>query len=249
MQNYRNKDATHQDHVIAKAFKKQLLITRPVAELCHGYIPVWAKRSHKSVIDHFEYTHKDGFVIPRAGGVSFRSILNRIRRTKTFEKFELRDQGGNIISKPIAELSEGDLIRSLKSLSLVLYADEDEKKWIHFGPAGEANIILLAEQLQEAGRLGKIPLRKLLFKFCSHISRTGEIDWDLDKQLINEHRLSKTEVDRFVDASQELRTELKKCGKDKEAKSLLKAAMEKRIKDFCEQVDKGAKRAVIFQNH
>lgn len=242
--NYRNKDASHQDHLLVKAFKIQLLKTKPEAEFCHGYIPIWIKRSASDTIREFEYVHRDGFILPRAGARSLRSILNKIRTSKPIPSYEYKGREGKV-TKPITDLTEADLVRSLKKLSLVLYSAEDEKKWIHFGQNGEADIILLAEQLKAGGRLGKIPLRKLLFKFCSHISRTGEIDWDLDKQLINEHRLPKSEVEAFVTASQGLKLELKKCGKDKEAKAILKAAMEKMIKDFCEQVDRGAKRAEV----
>ena len=240
--NYRSKDVSHQDHLLVKAFKKQLLKTRPEVELCHGYIPVWTKRSGSDAIREFEYVHRDGFILPRAGARSLRSILNKIRTSKPMASYEHKNLEGNSIAKPIRDLTEAELIRSLKNLSLILYSAEDEKKWLHFSEVGEANIILLADQLKEDGRLGKIPLRKLLLKYCSHISRTGEIDWDLDKQLINEHRLAKKEVEAFIAASQKLRSELKKCGRDKEAKSLLKAAMEKRIKAFCEQVDSGVKR-------
>ncbi len=241
--NYRNKDASHHDHLVVKSFKKLLLKTNLKPVLSQGYIPIWAKRSGKDCINEFELTQRDCFVLPRSGADSLRSILNGIRREKPLLVYEYKDHDGNIITKPITELTEAELIRSLKKLSLVLYSAEDEKKWLHFTEVNEANIILLADQLSEKGRLGRVPLRKLLTKYCSHISRTGEADWQLDDQLLNEHRLSKAEVDTFADSAKNLKIELKKCGKDKTAKKVLIDAMVKQIADFCLIIDKGEKRA------
>ena len=107
MQNYRNKDATHQDHLLAKAFKKQLLKTRPEVEFCHGYIPIWTKRSGSDAVREFEYVHRDGFILPRAGARSLRSILNKIRTSKPMASYEHKNPEGNSIVKPIRDLTEG----------------------------------------------------------------------------------------------------------------------------------------------
>lgn len=253
MQNYRNKDASHQDHVIVKAFKKQLLITRPATEFCHGYIPVWAKRSRKSVIDHFEYTHKDGFVIPRAGAVSFRSILNTIRREKPLLGYEYKDQEGNAIIKPISDLTEAELVRSLKKLSLILYSAEDEKKWLHFGPAGEANIILLADQLKAEGRLGRIPLKILLNKYVSSIFRgygKEGINHDMinfEKQLLSEHRIPIADVDAIYGKALSLVAILRNKDPEitKEYKESQKASMRAMIQALCDDIQTGKRSRVL----
>ncbi len=245
--NYRNKDASHQDHLVVKSFKKLLLKTTLKPVVSQGYIPIWSKRSGKNIIKEFEPVERNCFILPRAGTASLRSILNGIRREKPLLIYEYKNQEGNVVTKLITELTEAELVRSLKKLSLILYSAEDEKKWLHFTEFNEANIILLADQLSEKGRLGRVPLRKLLTKYCSHISRTGEVDWDLDSQLINEHRLSKAEVEDFIVAAKNLKIELKKCGKDREAKDNLIAIMEKQIMDFCEIVNRGSKRTALTQ--
>jgi len=253
MQNYRNKDATHQDHLLAKAFKKSLLKSNPEPVFSQGYIPVWTKKSHKSVIGEFEYVHRDCFVLPRAGAVSFRSILNGIRRQKPLLGYEYKDQEGGTITKPISALTEAELVKALKNLSLILYSAGDEKKWIHFGETGDANIILLADQLKADGRLGRIPLKVLLNKYVSCIfngyGKEGvkHEQLDFEKQLLNEHRIPVADVDAIYGTALSLVATLRNKNPEitKEYKESQKASMRAMIQALCDDIQTGKRKRVL----
>jgi hypothetical protein len=243
--NYRNPKVTHQDFMIARCFKKHLLAGNPELKSHNGYIPVWHWRDEE-IID-YEHVTGDYFILPHAGPVSFRSILRGIQKDKPVAVYDVNHLDGTIEARQTASMSEADLMRVLKKLSLVIFSEADETKLKHF-TGDEKFYVLKADQLSTEGRLGKIPLRTLLLKYIKHIISENNPgmtpDMDLDNQLLNEHRITKSEIEVFYNDAKDFRIGRKKCGKDKASRDLLGVVMSKKVDDFCEAVKSGGKRIV-----
>lgn len=253
MKNYHNPKATFQDHMIAKSFKKGLLRTGLLPSISHGFIPVWGWSAGKPAVVDYEPVHDSFYSIPVAGPNSLRSILSGIRRDKPFETFTYSDTAGTIVTKSISQLSELDLIKALKNLSLVVFEEKDLQKSIRFGVTGDKFIILKTDQLSINGRLGRIPLFVLINKYVGHIVNHGEVYWNFDTQLLDEHKISSSDVDAFCNAAKDLREKLSQCDKsNKSERAKLRRPVRKLISDFCDEVkykrEEAYKRSVDILN-
>lgn len=235
MKNYKRKNISPQDFMLVKAVKKWLLKTDLKPVTVQGFVPIWSQQLGKFVVSEFEPAQPECFILSVS---DLRSISSSIRKDKPVAEIKFTTREGLEIVKPIADIAVSDLINALKNLSLILFSAADETKWFHHRPDGK-QVALKAEQLSKKGRISKVPLRDLLTKYCKHITHEGETNWDLDRQLLNEHRLLKADVDHFADASTKLKTLLKNCGKNKEAKSILINKMESKIEDYCDAIKRG----------
>ena len=141
----------------------------------------------------------------------------------------------------------------MKNLSLILYSCDDEKKWLHFGQNGEADIILLADQLKAEGRLGRIPLKVLLNKYVSSIFRGHGKEGvnhdmiDFEKQLLNEYRVPIADVDAICGTAMSLVATLR--NKDPkisiEYKQEQKANMRDMIQALCDDIQTGKRKRIL----
>lgn len=234
MKSLRNPNASFQDHKIVKSFKKQLIRIglEPVFE--HGHLPVWGWQSGQPAIVAYEYVHDVFFVLPVTGLKGFRSMVSGIRQDKPIENFTYCDKNDAAVTVPFSHLSETDVIRALKNLSLVVFAEENQQKAFHFRD-GKKFILLKSGQLLLTGRLGKTPLQILIKKSVGRIIRYGDFDLGLDSQLLNEHKIPKSDVDAFYAAARELKLNLSECAKDDKAgRSKLIRPLRKKIKEYCE---------------
>jgi len=225
----KNLGLTHQDFVLAKEVKKQLLkrglIPVPVA----GFVPVWEQEGRKNFIGNFVAAEKKCLVLSLS---DMRSMCSGIRKDKPIPEIKFTSRDGEILTKPIADIALSDLISALKNFSLLLHPEPDETKWFHLAE-GNKYVILEAERLSLSGRLSRIPLRALLMKYVGYTLKSGGISQQYDNQLVSEHRLTTAEAGMFLGLASELRDKLSQT-KDKAARKILKRELVGKINDFCE---------------
>lgn len=231
MNNYRNLSIPGQDFRIVGAFKKHLLHGSPEAIPYTGFIPVWNWDKEVPRIIDYECTNVSCFVLPVAGPVSLRSILNSIRRDKPVPVYEFTQFDGTPGAKPIGSLTEADLVKVLKNLSLLVLPTEDPGKWKHEN-TGERFIVLKSEQLGAAGRFGKVPLRELLSLAVGRILKTGEVDYKLDHQILHEHRLPADDVNAIYEAASNVHKNLT-SERNKMVRNSLKQSLVQMLDLYC----------------
>src|ERR1035438_979207 len=123
--NYRNPRIQRQDMSIGKCFKVQLLRTTPRIESCTGYVPLWSWSRDQVGPIGYENVDEKCFIIPVAGDNSLRKILSEIRRDKPVAEFQYLDKTGAVSRRPIADLTERDLLSVIRNLSWLVSETED----------------------------------------------------------------------------------------------------------------------------
>jgi hypothetical protein len=204
--NYRNLNINSQDLRIGKNFKIQLLRLNPQVELCTGYIPLWSWcRDHASPVG-FERIEEKCFILPISGDNGLRKILSGIRSQKPPAIYQYLDKTGVVQALPIGELTEKDLLKVLRNLSWLVTETDNYRHAYRFDIDGQKFITLRTDQLALGTRFTRRKLSRLLADYIRGIIKNEEIDSDLQRQLLKEHRLNKSDLEAFSSAALALRS-------------------------------------------
>ncbi len=164
----RKKDTTAAERTIADAFKKQLLLAGPLRlENREGFLSLWQKTPEKTWIHAgYEAYHGEAITLPIAGeDQTLRGILSAIKK-------EARTDTRRTAKKAFENLTESSLLRVLKAFNFIIYTDENGN-WQQTTPDGKKAIMLRSEQLNTRGRIGRIPIKKILPAWLNFLSRRG----------------------------------------------------------------------------
>lgn len=199
--NYRNPQIKPQDLAIGKSFKKELLKMNPRVETCSGFIPTWSWSRDQAGPIGCEQIETECFVLPVAGENGLRRILAGIRKENPVKEFNFQDKSGVVQRQSIEELNEVGLLSVLRNLSWLVSETEDYQRAYRFDLFRQKYIVLRMDQLALETRFTRRRLSRLLVDYIRLVINSGEVDRDLQQQLLKEHRVSRAVLESFSKAA------------------------------------------------